>query len=159
MNCIIRELKKEEINLLDEFLYQAIFIPEGIEPPPRDIITLPELQVYIDGFRNEKDDNCLVVEVEGEIVGAVWSRIMNDFGHVDEETPSLAISIYKEYRGEGLGEKLMKSFLELLKDKGYKKVSLSVQKENFAYKLYLSLGFEVVHENTEDYIMVCSLII
>lgn len=157
MKYLIRELKLEEIYLLEDFLYEAIFIPEGIEPPPRNVIELPELQVYIDGFGNTKDDNCLVVEVEGKVIGAVWSRIMNDFGHVDDETPSLAISIYKEYRGKGFGKKLMKNFLELLKDKGYEKVSLSVQKENFAYKLYLDLGFNIVNENQEDYIMVCKL--
>jgi len=43
-----------------------------------------------------------VAEVDGKIVGAVWVRIMNDYGHIDNETPSLAISLYKEYRGLAL---------------------------------------------------------
>ena len=30
--------------------YEAIFIPEGIEPPAREIIEQPELKLYYDGF-------------------------------------------------------------------------------------------------------------
>ena len=29
MDCIMRKLKQEEVKLLDTFLYEAIFIPEG----------------------------------------------------------------------------------------------------------------------------------
>lgn len=50
MDYIIRKLEKEEVKVLDTFLYEAIFIPEGAEAPNRDIINLPELQVYIDDF-------------------------------------------------------------------------------------------------------------
>ena len=44
-----------------------------------------------------------------------------------------------------------------LKDKGYKKTSLAVQKQNYAVKMYKSVGFEIVDENEEEYIMVCQL--
>ena len=50
-------------------------------------------------FGESKDDWGFVAEVDGKIVGAVWVRIMNDYGHIDNGTPSLAISLYKEYRG------------------------------------------------------------
>ena len=45
MNYRIRKIQKQEYPLLDNFLYEAIFIPEGIDPPPKAIITSPELQV------------------------------------------------------------------------------------------------------------------
>ncbi len=157
MDVTIREIQKQEYPLLDNFLYEAIFIPEGVEPPPRTIITSPELQVYVDRFGESKDDWGLAAEVDGKIVGAVWVRIMNDYGHIDDETPSLAISLYKEYRGFGIGTAMMKESLALLKSHGYKQVSLSVQKANYAAKLYLKVGFEIVRENEEEYIMVCHL--
>ena len=47
--------------------------------------------------------------------GAVWVRIMNDYGHIDDETPSFAISLLKEYRGNGIGTELMKRMLAELK--------------------------------------------
>ena len=79
---------------------------------------------------------------------------MNDYGHVDNETPSLAISLYKEYRQFGIGTAMMKEILALLKSHGYKQVSLSVQKANYAAKLYQKIGFEIIRENEEEYIMV-----
>ena len=93
MDYIIREIKKEEYPILSDFLYEAIFIPEGMEKPLKTIIGQPELQVYIADF-GKADDWCLVAEVKGKIVGVVWVRIMNDYGHIDDETPSLAISLY-----------------------------------------------------------------
>lgn len=154
MNYMIQEIQKHEYPSLNDFLYEAIFIPEGIEPPPKTIITSPELQVYVEHFGESKDDHGLVAEVDGKIVGAVWVRIMNDYGHVDDETPSLAISLYKEYRGFGIGTAMLKEILALLKSHGYQQVSLSVQKANYAAKLYLKVGFEVIRENEEEYIMV-----
>jgi len=157
MDYTIREIQKQEYPLLDHFLYEAIFIPTGIEPPPKNIITSSELQVYVEHFGELKNDRGLVAEVNGKIVGAVWVRIMNDYGHIDNKTPSLAISLYKEYRGLGIGTAMMKQILSLLKENGYKQVSLSVQKANYAAKMYQKMGFEVVKENGEDFIMTCHL--
>lgn len=154
MHYIIREMKKAEYPLLSDFLYEAIFIPEGAEPPPKSIIATSQLQVYIDRFGELKDDNALIVDMDGEIVGVVWTRIMNDYGHIDNETPSFAISLYKEYRNMGIGTKLMKAMLHLLKNKGYMQTSLAVQKTNFAVKMYQNVGFEIVNENAEEYIMI-----
>ena len=156
MNYIIREIKEEEYPILSDFLYEAIFIPESMEKPPKAIIEQSELQVYIADFGKE-DDWCLVAEVKGKIVGAVWGRIMNYYGHIDDETPSLAISLYGEYRHLGIGTALMKAILHLLKEKGYKQTSLSVQKENYAVNMYQKIGFKVVSETEEEYIMVCEL--
>ncbi len=155
MEYIIRDIKETEYPILDDFLYNAIFIPKGVKPPEKSIINSPELQVYVENFGKYKSDLCLVAEIDGKVVGAVWGRIMNDYGHIDDTTPSLAISLYKDYRGFGIGTELMKSMLDLLKKKGYEKVSLAVQKANYAVKMYRNVGFEICDENEEEYIMVC----
>ncbi len=157
MDYTIRKLKQEEVKVLDRFLYEAIFIPEGIEPPPMEIINRPELQVYVEEFGRRRGDICFVSETDGKITGAVWVRIMNDYGHVDDETPSFAISLLKEYRGQGIGTELMKRMLDELKASGYKQASLAVQKQNYAVKMYKKVGFMIVDENEEEYIMVCRL--
>ena len=154
---ILREIKENETEILKDFLYEAIFIPEGMELPPKEIIDQPELKLYYDGFGIGEADFCIVADDEGKVIGAVWTRIMNDYGHVDEETPSFAVSLYKEYRGQGIGTKLMKEMLYLLKEKGYKRASLAVQKANYAVKMYENVGFKAVDENDEEYIMVCEL--
>ena len=154
---LLRTLRKEETELLKDFLYEAIFIPEGVEPPDRSIIEQPELSIYYDDFGSGNADNCIVAEDNGKAIGAVWTRIMNDYGHVDNDTPSFAISLYKEYRGQGIGTELMRKMISLLKEQGYKKASLAVQKANYAVKMYKKVGFKIIDENSEEYIMVCDL--
>jgi len=156
MDYKIREIRENEYPILSDFLYEAIFIPEGMNKPPKSITRQPELQIYVADF-GKADDWCLVAKTKEKIVGAVWVRIMNDYGHVDDETPSFAISLYEEYRHLGIGTALMRAMLQLLKDKGYKQTSLSVQKENYAVAMYRKAGFEVIDENEEEYIMICRL--
>ena len=142
---------------MNQFLYEAIFIPEGVAAPPQSIIENEELQVYVRNFRHEPDDRCLVAECDGRIVGAVWTRIMHDYGHISDDTPSLAISLYKEYRNKGIGTKLLEKMIALLQNDGYSQVSLSVQKANYAVGMYQKAGFEVLQETDEELIMVCKL--
>ena len=157
MNYRIREIEKTEIPLLDDFLYEAIFIPEGVTPPPKDIIEDEELQIYVKDFGKYKDDICFVAEVDGRVVGAVWVRVIDDYGHIDDDTPSLSISVYKGYRNLGIGKALIKNILDELKKRGYEKTSLSVQKANYAFEIYKKAGYFVYEERKEDYIMVYDL--
>lgn len=157
MKYRIREMKAEEYDLLNDFLYEAIFVPDGAKPPEKSILQLPELQVYTDDFGSSPHDRAFVAEAEGKIVGAAWARIMKDYGHMDDQTPSLAISLYKEYRGMGIGTALLKNLMMDLKAASYERVSLSVQKDNYAVKMYEKAGFTVCAEKKEEYLMAANL--
>ena len=104
MDYSIRELRQNESKVLNTFLYEAIFIPEGVPVPL-----------------------------------------------------SFAISLLKQYRNYGIGINLMEQILKKLKMQGYKQASLSVQKMNYAVHMYLKVGFEIIDENDEEYIMICKL--
>lgn len=157
----IRPIETAEYSLLNDFLYDAIFLPKGAVPPPREIITQPELAVYVKDF-GQQGDFCLVAESKGLILGAVWVRILageiKGYGNVDAETPEFAISVKKEFRHQGIGSRLMTQMLCLLKKQGYEKASLSVNKDNYAYQMYKRLGFRVLKEQDDDYLMVVELI-
>lgn len=157
MEYLIREMRIEEYPILEKFLYEAIFQRDGEDLLPRVIIDEPSLWIYIDGFGLKEDDYCLCAEACGEIVGAVWVRIVEGYGNVGGETPEFAVSLFKEFRGFGIGTDLMKRMIKYLKDKGYKKASLAVQKDNYALRMYLNVGFRVIDEDEEEYIMVCDL--
>jgi ribosomal protein S18 acetylase RimI-like enzyme len=160
MNIQIRSIKPADYHILDDFLYHAIYIPEGEEYPPYDIIYTPEIYIYTKDFGLDTD--CGVVAEcpeSGKIVGAAWTRIIPAYGHLDENTPELAISNLPEYRGKGIGTMLMERLFELLRECGYKRTSLSVQQNNPAVRFYERLGYKVTdekidHEGHEDYIMV-----
>ncbi len=152
----IREMMPSEIGILRGFLYEAIHQVEGDIPLPRAIIDQPELAAYIQDF-GKADDACLVAEMAGEVIGAVWARIIKGeikgYGYVDDMTPELSISLYRAYRKQGIGTQLMSEMMDLLRKRGFKSVSLSVQKHNDALRLYERLGF-VVHEDLgSEYIM------
>lgn len=149
----IRKMDPGEYSLLEDFLYEAVFRADERIEIPRDVIYKPEMQVYIKDFGLQKDDFCLCAQMDGKIVGAVWVRIIPGYGHVDEQTPEFAISIYKEYRGIGIGTRMMEQMLTHLKEKGYKKASLAVQKANYAFRMYEKVGFQIMEETQEEYIM------
>ena len=86
----LRRLRDNEIKLLQDFLYEAIYIPERVEPPAREIIYRPELKIYYENFGEGKADYCIVADdIGATVVGAVLEGNMNDYGHVDDNTPSL----------------------------------------------------------------------
>ena len=154
MDYIIREMKEFEYYLLDLFLYEAIFQRDNTKLLPKDIILQDDLQVYIKDFGTKVDDYCLCADINGLVVGAVWVRNIQGFGSVDHKTPEFAISVLKEYRNNGIGLSLMKQMLNTLKYKGYERTSLAVQKDNYAVRLYQSVGFTIIDENNEEYIMI-----
>ena len=153
MDYIIREMRKDEYPLLKDFLYEAIFQKDEKNLLPKKIIEMPEIRIYIEKKKKKQDDYCLCAVVNGRVVGAVWVRIIEGFGCVDDQTPELAIALYKEYRRLGIGSRLMAEMLNLLKEKGYRKTSLSVQKDNYAAQMYLKMGYIIKKEKEEEYIM------
>ncbi len=153
----IRPIRHNEISLLKEFLYLAIFQPDKSTSIPRSEIEKPEISNYIDNFGTKKDDHCLVAELNGEVIAAVWVRLLDGkikgFGYIDSKTPEFAISVVEKYRSQGIGKRIMHEMIQLLKKKGYEQLSLAVQKENYAVKLYSKLGFRSIRETEEEYIM------
>lgn len=157
LNIIIREIYKSEIYHLDKFLYDAIFIPEGEEKPDKEIIKIPELSCYISDF-GRNSDLCLVAELHGNLIGAVWTRFFSEkekgFGYVDSKTPELSMSVAENYRKQGIGTKLLTAMIEKLIQYNYEQVSLSVDLENYALSLYLKFGFEIVQSDGKSAIMI-----
>ena len=157
MEYTIRKMQAQEYPLLEDFLYEAIFIPEGVQAPSKSIIHEPLLWRTIDGFGMLKDDCCLVADVGGKPVGAVWIRVADQYGYLDDDTPSFSISLYPEYRNKGIGTAMMRAMLGYLVNSGYKRASLSVQKENYAVRMYKSVGFKIVDEDEQEFIMIHNL--
>jgi len=104
----------------------------------------------------------VVAELNGQVIGAAWTRIIHAYGHIDSETPELAISILPEFRGYGIGTKLMKKLFHILREHGFSRTSLSVQKDNPAVGFYQRLGYAIIGDKTDhaghdDYTMIKDL--
>ena len=160
MECRIRPLRPEEREaVLGEMMYQALYHPEGGRYA-RDIVLIPALRKYFADF-NGPHDRCLVAEAGGNVAEAVWTPLLTvkeaGYGYVDDETPELAIALLPEHRGRGIGTRLLREMIGVLRAAGYQKVSLSVHRTNPAAGLYRALGFEPVREAEEDDVMVLEL--
>ena len=137
---IIREIKPSEYSFLKEMLYQAIFVADKEVVLPREIIEQPALIKYIRDF-GQDGDFCLVAEQYGKLLGAIWIRLINGYGFVDSETPELSMAVLKEHRGKGIGKQLLVTMIEGLRNNRFRRISLSVDKENYAHRFYKSYGF------------------
>ena len=161
LDYTIRPIAEAEYPLLEEFLYQAIYVPEDFvgEVPRTVIYDDPKCRAAFDGFGTLPDDRAVVAEAGGQVVAACWVRTTDEYGHVDDATPSFSISAYRAYRGRGIGTALMIRMLDELREAGYARASLSVQKENPAVRLYLRLGFLIAGNGADasEWLMVCPL--
>jgi ribosomal protein S18 acetylase RimI-like enzyme len=158
-NLKIRELNKTDELLFEDFLYQAVFQKER-NLLPKSVIYEPRVYAFIKDW-GQTDDYGVVAIIDNKIVGMAWSRIitgeLKGYGNIDEKTPELAMSVLDEYQKRGIGYLLLEELLKKLKAKGYQKMSLSVDKDNYAVKLYQKVGFRIIVENEHDYLMVCDL--
>ncbi len=152
MNISFRSIKPDDKEFLREMLYQALFVPPGQEPYDRSVLELPEISKYIDNW-GTKDDFGIIASVSHGPVGAVWARLFDKyekgFGYVDDQTPELSIAIEKEYRNKGLGRMLMEEIFLMAIERGYRKVSLSVDIINPAFRFYQELGF-IINGGTDE---------
>lgn len=160
LNIKIREINNSEISQLGNFLYEAIYITEGQEKTERELINQPELMRYIKDF-GQTNDICLVAELDGYLVGAIWTRIFkgteHGYGHVDSNTPELSMSVLPKYQQKGIGTKLLREMIDRLINCNYKQVSLSVDKHNNALRLYQRFGFTILDSDKKSAIMIKNL--
>ena len=135
-------------------------MPEGFEGEvPRSVIhDDPKCRAAFEGFGALPDDRAVVAVVDSEVVGACWVRTTDEYGHIDDGTPSFSISLYKPYRGQGIGGAMMRRMLDELRDARYARASLSVQKENPALRLYERIGFRIVGDGFDktEWLMTCT---
>ena len=145
----IREIEPGERDFLFNVLYEASYIPEGMEPPPKSFFHEPAISRYVENFGRQGDVAFVLVD-RGKLVGGIWSRLFSKdspgYGFVDESTPEIGMAVFDGYRGRGFGTQLMHRMIESLTEDGVRAVSLSVDRRNPAMRLYERFGFEVLSE-------------
>ncbi|MEO1148122.1 MAG: N-acetyltransferase [Cyanobacteria bacterium J06638_22] len=156
MNCTIRSLTPDDQAFLWEMLYQVLHVPEGHPALPREIVQLPELARYVQGWGREGDCGVLASNATtDQPIGAVWLRSLvgenKGYGYVDDETVELSIAVLPTYRGQGIGTQLLTHLLASAC--GRSPISLSVSADNPAMRLYERFGFEIVSQSDDSFTM------
>ncbi|MHB1293779.1 MAG: GNAT family N-acetyltransferase [Anaerolineae bacterium] len=151
-----RPLTPDDMPFLWEMLYQAVYVPAGQPPLPRDIVQRPEVARYVAGWGRAGDCGYLACAVATDRpVGAVWLRRWtaesHGYGYLDEATPELSIAVLPEARGRGVGTRLLTDLLA--SPCGATAISLSVTEGNPAQRLYQRFGFRIVQRDDSSLIM------
>ena len=127
-------------------LYEAAFWrPNGPRPPVDEALADPALGRYVDGWGRRGDAGVVALGDGGRPVGAAWYRLFPPgepgFGFVDERTPELSLGVLEEARRRGIGTRLLLLLLDRARDDGFQALSLSVEPDNPARRLYERYGF------------------
>lgn len=157
MTPIIRLAEPTDQPFLWEMLYQALYVPPGTPPLPRDIVFQPELAKYVQHWGQPGDMGCIAVSAPQAIaMGAAWLRLFTrdnaGYGYIDDDTPELSIAVLSEFRGQGIGTRLLTELFERA-DSMYDAVSLSVSQDNPALRLYQRFGFEIIEQQGDSFTM------
>jgi GNAT superfamily N-acetyltransferase len=149
----IRDLADGEVGFLQEMLYAALAWRPGVQLPPKEwVLEHPQVVVFHEGWGRE-GDVALVAEEGGRLIGAVWYRYFTESehgeGYVDDATPELAIAVVEDSRARGVGASLMRQMHERARREGVARISLSVDPDNPARRLYSRLGY-VDYEPDDD---------
>jgi len=148
----IRDLGDDEIEFLQKMLYAALDWRPDVQLPPFEwVLAHPQVVVFHEGWGRQGDTG-LVAEDAGQPVGLVWYRLFTEDAHgegfVDDQTPELAIAVVDGFRGRGIGGELMAAAHERARRDGVVRLSLSIDADNPARRLYERLGY--VDYESED---------
>jgi GNAT superfamily N-acetyltransferase len=139
----IRELTSADVPFLRRMLCTALFwrrkwLPDWVA------LRLRQVAIYHEHW-GRPGDTGFVAEEDGTPIGAVWYRFFTEDehgeGYVDAQTPELAIAVVKGRRGRRVGSRLFEAIHEQARRDGVRRISLSVDSDNPAKRLYAALGY------------------
>jgi ribosomal protein S18 acetylase RimI-like enzyme len=111
-----------------------------------EVMAEPTLAGYAAGWPKEGDAG--VIAVRHEPLGAAWWRFFDaespGYGFVDPSTPEITLGVLAAARSQGIGSQLLSHLIAEARRAGLPALSLSVEPENFALRLYERYGFRPV---------------
>jgi ribosomal protein S18 acetylase RimI-like enzyme len=140
----MRAIRSDDVAFLELMLYEAAFWRPGRRPTLAEALAVPEFARYVHGWGRPGDGGVVAVEA-GWRVGAAWYRLFAEddhgYGFVGETVPELSLAVVAERRGQGIGRALLDAALVHASADGFRAISLSVEPDNPARRLYERAGF------------------
>ena len=144
----IRPAVASDAGFLGDMLAEAVNWSTEWRPKSRaHILSAPSTAHYLTGWPRDTDLGVLA-EADGQPVGAAWIRFLPaadpGYGFVAPDVPELTIGVAAGWRGRGAGRALLRAMASQAQARGIRRISLSVERKNYAHRLYLSEGYRIV---------------
>ena len=158
----IRPAREEDFAFMREMGYEAaMWRPHVPRPPIDDVLSDPHIGRYLSGWGRPGDTALIAEDETGARLGAAWYRLFSDeepgFGFVDTSTPELSIGVRADARGGGVGTRLLEALADRARADNFRALSLSVEVDNPALRLYERAGFRVIERSKHSATMLLEL--
>jgi ribosomal protein S18 acetylase RimI-like enzyme len=145
---LIRAAGRNDVEVLRNMsFYAARWRPGQENDSKASVLSDDHVARYLEGW-GRPGDMGFVAEEHGQPVGAAWIRIFtperSGYGFLDTSIPELSIAVVPARRGSGIGLALLTATLAAARQAGHPAISLSVEVDNPARRLYERVGFKTV---------------
>ena len=153
---IVRAATAADLPFLQAMLYEtATWRPEA-QPPVETVLADPHVARYLHDWGRLGDAGVIGEEADRP-VGAAWFRLFPaddpGYGFVAPDVPELSIGVGPESRGRGIGTRVLEALVDVAREGGYRAISLSVETDNPARRLYERAGFVRVADEGDAWTM------
>lgn len=148
-------------SFLADMVVEAANRRAGSARPRPTVLADPVYRNYIAGWQRPADRGVVAMDAGARPIGAAWYRLFSAdsavHGFVATGVPELMIGVRPLWRSQGVGRALLRSLADGARSAGFARMTLSVERGDFAGALYRSEGFAVVNSHGDRDTMVRSL--
>ena len=151
---VLRRATAQDADFLTDMLMEAVnWSTQWRQRTRAEVLASRKTAHYVAGWPKDTDLG-VIAEADGRPAGAAWLRFLPaddpGYGFVAEGVPELTIGVASERRGQGVGRMLMQAIAAEARAAGVSRISLSVERKNYAQRLYLSEGYRIVDSSDKD---------
>lgn len=147
----VRPATQADGAFLADMVVEAANWRQGGTRPRHEVIGGPDYRRYVAGWMRPGDAGLVAVDETEAPIGAAWYRVLArddaGFGFIGTGVPELIIGVRPIWRAHGVGRALLQGLCRLAGEHGHARLSLSVERDNFARTLYRSEGFAIVRRD------------
>ena len=143
-DIIIRNAEENDAeNLIDYLKITAAETPFLIREPDEITLSIEQEQAFIKAKKDSENELLLIAEISGRHIGNCSLMSIGGYKRYRHRC-DIAIALYKEYCGLGIGKAMLETVLGIAEKTGYEQAELEVTAANkSAIALYEKLGFKI----------------